>query len=116
METMTVVGTRTERSIGDVAATVSVATVEEVERELVQDIADLVRFEPGMVVAGTGSRFGLAGFNIRGMGGSRVLTLVKGVRVPEEFPFGPYLSARRNFVEVDTLDRAEIARGPVSSL
>ena len=114
-ESLTVVGTRTERSFDEVAATVSVATAEDVERRLVRNIADLVRFEPGVTVAG-GGRYGLDGFTIRGIGGNRVLTLVDGVRVPDEFSFGPFLSSRRDFVDVDSLSRAEIARGPISAL
>ena len=116
LDTITVIGTRTERSIGETAATVSVRTNDDIERELARDIADLVRFEPGVTVAGTGSRFGLSGFSIRGVGGNRVLTLVDGIRVAEEFSFGPFLSARRDFIDVDSLSRAEIARGPISSL
>lgn len=115
-ETITVVGTRTERAIDEVAATVSVKTAEEIEEQLVRDIQDLVRFEPGVTVGGTGERFGLGGFNIRGIGGNRVLTIVDGIRVPDEFSFGPFLSSRRDFVDVDSLDRVEIARGPISSL
>ena len=115
-EVITVVATRTERSVDDVAAIVTVKTSEEIEREIAQDIADLVRFEPGVTVGGTGSRFGLSGFNIRGIGGNRVLTLIDGIRVPEEFSFGPFLSSRRDFVDIDSLSRAEIARGPISSL
>ena len=116
LETITVVATRTERSLDQVAATVSVKTADEIESELAGDIADLVRFEPGVSVSGTGSRFGLTGFKIRGIGGNRVLTLIDGVRVPDEFSFGPFLSARRDFVDVDSLERLEIARGPISSL
>ena len=115
-EIVTVVATRTERSLDEVAATVSVKTAEDIEREMARDIADLVRFEPGVTVGGTSSRFGLTGFNIRGIGGNRVLTLIDGIRVPDEFSFGPFLSARRDFVDVDSLARAEIARGPISSL
>lgn len=116
IETMIVVGTRTERSLSDTAATVDVISAEQLQRELARDIADMVRFEPGVSVAGSGSRFGLEGFNIRGIDGNRVLTLVDGIRVPEQFSFGPFLSARRDFVDVDSLARAEIARGPISSL
>ncbi|MEM9530264.1 MAG: TonB-dependent hemoglobin/transferrin/lactoferrin family receptor [Pseudomonadota bacterium] len=116
LETVTVIGTRTEKALSDVAATVTVKDAEEIEREIARDIADLVRFEPGVSVGGTGSRFGLGGFTIRGIGGNRVLTVVDGIRVPEEFSFGPFLSARRDFVDLDSLDRAEIARGPISSL
>lgn len=116
LETITVVATRTERSLDEVAATVSVKTAEEIEDEVARNIADLVRFEPGVTVSGTGSRFGLTGFKIRGIGGNRVLTLIDGVRVPDEFSFGPFLSARRDFVDIDSLERFEIARGPISPL
>ncbi|MEM7019656.1 MAG: TonB-dependent hemoglobin/transferrin/lactoferrin family receptor [Pseudomonadota bacterium] len=116
LETIVVVGTRTERAQSDVAATVSVKDLEQIESEMVRDIADLIRYEPGVSVGGTGSRFGLDGFIIRGIGGNRVLTLVDGIRTPEEFSFGPFLSSRRNFVDIDSLDQVEIARGPISSL
>jgi hemoglobin/transferrin/lactoferrin receptor protein len=36
--------------------------------------------------------------------------------MPEEFSFGPFLSSRRDFVDVDQIERLEIARGPVSTL
>lgn len=113
---ITVVGTRTERAIDEVDATISVIDREDIERRLFRDVQDLVRYEPGVSVGGTGSRFGLDGFTIRGIGGNRVLTIVDGIRVPEEFSFGPFLSARRDFVDVDTIERVEIARGPVSTL
>ena len=116
LETVTVIATRTVRSLDELASTVSVKTADDLERELARDISDLVRFEPGVTVAGAGSRFGLTGFNIRGIGGNRVLTMIDGIRVPEEFSFGPFLSARRDYVDIDSLSRAEIARGPVSSL
>ncbi len=115
-ETITVVGTRTERTLEQVGATISVISEEEIERQIVRDIADLVRYEPGVSVSGTGSRFGLSGFNIRGIEGNRVLTIVDGVRVADEFSFGPFLSSRRDFVDVDSVAVVEIARGPISSL
>ena len=116
LETISVVGSRTERPLKEIAATIDVIDSDRIEEELARDIADLVRFEPGVTVSGTGSRFGLSGFNIRGIGGNRVLTLVDGVRVAEEFSFGPFLSSRRDFVDIDSLASAEIARGPISSL
>ena len=76
LETITVVGSRTERPLKEIAATIDVIDSDRIEEELARDIADLVRFEPGVTVSGTGSRFGLSGFNIRGIGGNRVLTLV----------------------------------------
>ena len=58
METVTVIGTKTERKISDVAGSISVLDEEYIERQLIQDIADLVKYEPGVSVSGTGSRFG----------------------------------------------------------
>ena len=116
METVTVVGTRTERTLNEVEATISVYGREDIERQLARDLQDLMRYEPGVSVGGTGSRFGLEGITIRGVGGNRVLTMVDGIRMPEEFSFGPFLSARRDFVDVDQVERLEIARGPVSTL
>ena len=115
-EEITVVGTRTERSINDLASTVNVISSERIEEELSRDIADLIRFEPGVSVGGTGSRFGLSGFSIRGIGENRVLTLVDGIRIPDEYSFGGFMDSRRDFVDIDSLNRVEIARGPVSSL
>ncbi|MEO1036003.1 MAG: TonB-dependent hemoglobin/transferrin/lactoferrin family receptor [Pseudomonadota bacterium] len=116
LDTITVLGTRTERPISEVPVTISVITAEDLDQQITRDIADLVRYEPGITVGGVGSRFGLEGFSIRGIGGNRVLTVVDGIRVPDEFSFGPFLSARRDFVDIDSLERAEIARGPISSL
>lgn len=116
METVAVVATRTEREINEIAATINVKTKDQIERELAQNLGDLFRFEPGISSSGTGSRFGFDGFSIRGIGGNRVLTLVDGIRMPEEFSFGPFLSARRDFIDIDNLGRAEVARGPISSL
>ena len=106
-----VVGTRTERAIDKVDATISIIDREDIEQRLFRDVQDLVRYEPGVSVGGTGSRFSLDGFTIRGIGGNRVLTLVDGTSIPEEFSFRPFKSAPRDFVDVDTIERVEIARG-----
>ena len=116
VESITVVGTRTEENLEDVALTISVIDKGQIENELARNIADLIRYEPGVSVGGTGSRYGLTDFTIRGMGGNRVLTLIDGIRIPDEFSFGPFLSSRRDFVDIDSVERVEIARGPISSL
>ena len=115
LEKVTVTVNRSERAIEDLSNKATVITREEIEQYSHKNIRDLVRYEPGVTVSGLG-RFGLNGFNIRGIGGDRVLTLVDGVPVADEFSFGPNLSARRNFVDVDSLKAVEIVRGPASSL
>ncbi|MDH1265560.1 TonB-dependent hemoglobin/transferrin/lactoferrin family receptor [Pseudomonas sp. GD03944] len=115
-DTVTVTATRSEQTLDQVPSTVSVQTERDIDQKNVKNIRDLVRYEPGVSVSGTGSRFGLSGFTIRGIGGNRVLTQVDGVSMPDAFTFGPFLDARRNYVDVDTLKQVEIIRGPASSL
>jgi len=115
-DTVTVTATRSEQTLDQVPSTVSVQTEREIDQKNVKNIKDLVRYEPGVSVSGSGSRFGLSGFSIRGIGGNRVLTQVDGVGVPDAFSFGPFLDARRNYIDVDTVKRVEILRGPASSL
>ena len=115
IENVTVTATRVERSLKDVPATVSVISAEEVEKNLSRDIRDLIRYEPGVSVGGS-NRFGLNGFTIRGVGDDRVLTQVDGVPTIDEYNFGAFMTARRDFVDVDALKTVEIVRGPASSL
>ena len=115
-DTVTVTATRSEQTLDEVPNTVSVMTEREIDQKNVKNIQDLVRYEPGVSVGGTGSRFGLSGFTIRGIGGNRVLTQVDGVSMPDTFSFGGFLSAQRDYVDPDTLKQVEIIRGPASSL
>lgn len=115
LEKVTVTANRTAKQLDELSNKASVITAEEIEQYSHRNIKDLVRYEPGVVVSGLG-RFGLSGFNIRGIGGDRVLTLIDGAPIADEFSFGPNLSARRNYIDVDTLKAVEIVRGPASSL
>lgn len=125
-EQITVTATRSEEEVFDVPSVVSVIDAEEIENNLVTDIKDLVRFEPGVSVPSSPSRFtaafastgrdGNSGFNIRGLGGNRVLFQVDGVRVPEGFTFGPAAFGRGDYVDLDLLQSVEILRGPGSAL
>lgn len=115
-DTVTVTATRSDSRIGDVPATVSVIDERQIDQNNVNDLQDLVRYQPGVSVSGTGSRFGLAGFNIRGIDGNRVLTQVDGVSVPQGYFFSPFQDVRRNYIDVDTVKQVEIIRGPASAL
>lgn len=115
LQEITVTATRSAREVEDVPSTVTVIDEQEIDRNLVQNIDDLVRYEPGVSVDDSG-RFGLTGFRIRGIGGDRVLTLVDGLRIADEFSFGPFQDSNRDFVDVDSLKTVEIVRGPASAL
>nr|WP_312051766.1 TonB-dependent hemoglobin/transferrin/lactoferrin family receptor [Brevundimonas diminuta] len=123
---VTVVGTRTERRVDEVPASVSVITAEDIETNLVTDIKDLIRFEPGVSVPTSPARFsaalsgagrdGNSGFTIRGMGGNRVLIVQDGVRVPDGFAFGAQSVGRGGYNDLDLVKSVEILRGPASAL
>ena len=117
MNQVTVTATRSEKQLKDVAASVTVVDEEQMEKELVTDIKDLARFEPGVNV-GSDGRSGSEGFNIRGMDGNRVKIMVDGVDQAEQFTptNSMYQKAQRNYVDVDTLKAVEIVKGPSSTL
>lgn len=113
-----VTATRTERALDDVPNVVTAIDRERMDRELVRDLKDLFRYEPGITVtSGTGTRFGGIGdIRIRGLGGNRVRIETDGIAVPDAFSIGSFSSANRNFVDLDTLKAVEVVRGPGSAL
>jgi hemoglobin/transferrin/lactoferrin receptor protein len=116
MDRVVVTATRTERAIADVPSTVSVIDRERMDRTLVRDLKDLVRYEPGVTVTSSYGRFGLGDIRIRGLGGNRVRLETDGIPVSDAFSIGSFSNANRNFVDLDTLKRVEIVRGPSSAL
>ncbi|NVJ70582.1 MAG: TonB-dependent hemoglobin/transferrin/lactoferrin family receptor [Alphaproteobacteria bacterium] len=115
LETIVVSATRTAERLEDVAATVSVLDQEQLDQIMATDIRDMLRYEPGVEATNAG-RFGLSGFNIRGLAGNRVKILVDGTEQSEGFASGPWLNSPRNFVDIDSLAQVEVLRGPASSL
>lgn len=115
IETITVSGTKTARKINEIAASVTSISSAQIDAIGANNIRDILRYEPGVSVEGSG-RYGLSSFNIRGINGDRVLILVDGIPIADEFSFGPNLSARRDFVDVDLIKTVDIIRGPASTL
>ncbi len=116
LDEVTVTATKVPTPIDSVAGSVSVISSDTAERQVAQDIKDLVRYEPGVSVRDQGSRFGLAGFTVRGLDGDRVAIEVDGVAIPDAFSIGSFSNASRDFVDIDLLKRTEIIRGPASSI
>ena len=123
---LTVTATRTPALTTEVPATVTVTTAEEIADQLATDVRDLVRFEPGVTVRRSPARFGAAlgttgrdgnaDFNIRGIGGNRVLIQVDGIRQPDGFTFGAQAAGRGDYVDIGLVKSVEILRGPASAL
>ena len=116
MNQVTVTATRTEKQLKDVAASVTVVDEEQIEKDLVTDIKDLIKYEPGVNI-GSDGRTGSEGYNIRGMDGNRVKIMIDGVDQAQQYDSGyTYLRSQRNSVDVDTLKAVEIVKGPSSTL
>ena len=115
LDAVTVTATLSPAPVQDTPGTVSVIDDETIEERLVQDFADLVKYEPGVYVENSVTRLGLNGFNIRGIGGNRVLTQVDGVQTAEQFAFGPF-SIHQAGLDVDVLKSVEIVRSANSAL
>lgn len=125
-DVITVTATRTEKPVEDVPVTVSVIDARQIDDQMITDIKDLIRYEPGVAVRRAPARFTAAGastgrdrdsgFNIRGLEGNRVLITVDGVRMPDAFSFGAQSVGRGDYVDLDLVKSVEILRGPASAL
>ena len=116
LQQVTISATRQEQDITSVPSTITVHDRQVLDRNNVNTLKDLVRYEPGVSVGGAGQRGGISGYNIRGIDGNRILTQVDGVEIPGGFFNGPYAKTQRNYVDPEIIKRVEILRGPASVL
>ena len=110
LEELTVNATRQPRTIENIAGTVSLISMEDIEKEMVDDLDDIARFQPG-VSMNKNARGGNQGFTIRGIGGNRVLNVSDGVRGTDI-----YFGYGKDSFEMDNLQSVQIVRGPASVL
>lgn len=108
--------TRTEQNKNDVSSSVATISEDQIDNLLAKDVKDALKYEPGVQAQGTG-RFGISGFNIRGMEESRVKVMVDDVQQPVPYNSGGGTQAKhQNTFEVDTLKAIEVNKGASSSL
>ncbi|WP_052879571.1 TonB-dependent hemoglobin/transferrin/lactoferrin family receptor [Vibrio coralliirubri] len=108
--------TRTEQSKADVSSSIESVSSEDIDNQMSNDIKQALQYTPGVEAQGSG-RFGISGFNIRGVEGDRVKLMVDGVQQPT--PYNPGATEQRkysNAIEVDTLSVIEVNKGPASTL
>ena len=116
IDQIVVVAHKSERSVRDIAANVTVLTAEEINANLATSVADMFRYSPGVDYEAAGSRFGTEGINIRGIGGNRVAILVDGVPMSDQFDVGSFSNATRDFLNAGLVNRVEVLHGPASAL
>lgn len=114
VEEVLVTTTLLPRRLDEIAGTVSVVGLEQMERQLLEDLNEVTRLLPGVTME-TASRGGNQGFTIRGIGGNRVLTVIDGIRSSDIYAAGPSSYGKDAF-ETDDLRAVEIIRGPASVL
>ena len=115
LDSVSVSATMRPAPVRDTPGMVSVIDDETIQERMIEDFADLVKYEPGVYVENNVTRLGLNGFNIRGIGGNRVMTMVDGVQTSEQFDFGPF-NVHQGSLDVDTLKTVEIVRSANSAL
>jgi hemoglobin/transferrin/lactoferrin receptor protein len=116
MEVIVVVASKTPRRLSDVIGQVSVINADFIERYGVENIDNLLRYEPGLNVESSGTRFGANAINIRGIGGNRVAIEVDGIPTRDRFAIGSYSDGGRTLTETDRIKRLEVLYGPASTL
>lgn len=110
LDTMTVVGTRTETSVRDNPASVSVVEREQIEKRGADSVAELLRDVPGVSVVDTAVA-GMKRIRIRGEQSNRVVILVDGQEMTDQSSYGaPFL------IDPSNIERIEVVRGPASVL
>lgn len=110
LDTMTVVGTRTETSVRDNPASVSVIDREQIEKRGADSVAELLRDVPGVSVVDTAVA-GMKRIRIRGEQSNRVVILVDGQEMTDQSSYGaPFL------IDPSNIERIEVVRGPASVL
>ena len=115
LDSVTVSATLRPAPVADTPGTVTVIDSQAIQERMVKDFADLVKYEPGVYIENNVTRLGLNGFNIRGIGGNRVMTQIDGYQMSEQFDFGPF-NVHQFGIDVDALKSVEIVRSSNSAL
>lgn len=110
LDTITIVGTRTEVSVQDNPASVTVVDQEELKRKAPESIAEMLRDVPGVEVVDA-SAPGMKRIRIRGESSRRVTILVDGQEITDHSTYGTPL-----LVDPSNVERIDVVRGPASVL
>lgn len=112
-ETMVVTASSVEQNLKDAPASISVITQEDLQRKPVQNLKDVLKEVPGVQLTNEGDN--RKGVSIRGLDSSYTLILVDGKRVNSRNAVFRHNDFDLNWIPVDSIERIEVVRGPMSS-
>ncbi|MBI3569510.1 MAG: TonB-dependent receptor [Gammaproteobacteria bacterium] len=106
-----------EQKLSEAPAAVSIITADEIDKYGYRTLADVLRSVTGVYTSSDRSYTyaGVRGFQRPGDYNGRILLLIDGYRINDNI-FDQAFLGNESIVDVDTIDRVEIIRGPGSSL
>jgi hemoglobin/transferrin/lactoferrin receptor protein len=110
LDTIAIIGTRTETSLQDNPASVAIVGREELERKAPESVAEMLRDVPGVEVVDS-SAPGMKRLSIRGESSRRVTILVDGQEITDHSDYGTPI-----LIDPSNIERIEVLRGPASVL
>ena len=118
---ITVTGTRSERAVEDIPASISVIDLDDLRDQGSTHLKSITRYEPGISVydprnINYGGSQTTGNLNIRGMRQNRILSIQDNIRLPAGFYGVGYDYSNANTVDYFTLKSIDILKGPASSL
>lgn len=115
LSTVTVTASASQTDVKDAPASITVLSAEDIKRIPATDLNEVLRRVPGLS-QGT-SPDGGTSIQIRGLPQEYTLILVDGVRTGSSSEtFDRYTRNELNWIPVESIERIEVVRGPMSSL
>ncbi len=119
LDEVVVTATRTNDSVANTAAAVSVISEDDIEKSMATNLADILDSTPGVTTNGSG-RQGVHSINIRGMEDNRIKILVDGSAQGHAYDGGTgslgFISSGAVNIDPDMLKAVEIVKGSASTL
>ena len=118
---ITVTGTRSEKRLEDIPASLNVIDLDDLRDSGSSNLKDLTRYETGISVydprqVNYGGSTSTGNLNIRGMRNNRILFMQDGIRLPAGFYGVGYDYSNANTVDYYSLNTIDILKGPASTL
>lgn len=113
LASVVVTASATEQTLATAPATVSVISREQLEKEPVRDLTEVLKKEAGLSVKRSGNRDTLV---MRGLDSAYVLMMVDGRRIDSTSGVFRGNDFDTGWIPLEAIERIEVVRGPMSSL